>query len=274
MDYENQVLIEHMFNSRQTIPMIRSQLMESDFIIQLITKSELDQNFCIDLLTQMILHKRTTIQTLVGLLHSHNEPFANAYQITANMLYIAAEKDLVDYDTESNKFVLKWDMDEKSHDLIRQYQYMPPMTVPPRTIKDDFENRGSGYLTIHGDSLYLKDNHHNGDICPDSLNLFNKTALTLNERVIKGIRNSWKHLDKPKAGESFEDYKKRCKAFEKYEKDSYFTLALIKQMGNQFWLTHKVDKRGRTYAMGFHITTQGNTWNKSIVEFHNKELVV
>lgn len=273
MDHENQELIEHMFNSRQTIPMIQKELLDCVPIVELINKSGLPTTFCLDLLTQMVLHKRAALPVLVGLLVKHNVDRPNPYQHTAEMLQLAAEKDLVDYDTDARKFILKYDLDTKSRDLINQYQYMPPMIVPPRKVKSDYRNRGSGYLTIRNDSLYLKDNHHEGDICADSLNKFNQIALSLNERVVKGIRNSWKSLDKPKADETYEDYTKRVKAFEKYEKDSYFTLALMKQMGNQFWLTHKKDKRGRTYAQGYHITTQGNCWNKAVLEFHKKELV-
>ena len=43
-------------------------------------------------------------------------------------------------------------------------------------------------------------------------------------------------------------------------------------MGNEFYLTHRYDKRGRCYAQGYHVTTQGNPWNKAVIEFAHEEL--
>ena len=43
--------------------------------------------------------------------------------------------------------------------------------------------------------------------------------------------------------------------------------------GNHFYLTHRYDKRGRTYAQGYYINPQGNEWNKAVLEFADKEIV-
>lgn len=272
MDFENQKMIETCFNARQTKKLLRKELLDSPYIIEMIQTSGLDEEFALDLLSHMILLKRATVATLVGLLSSHYESFDNPYQVTADALQHATIMDLVDYDTERDQFVLRFDVDPQTQDLIRQYMYMPPMVVPPLEIKGD-NNRGSGYLTIATDSLLLQDNHIDGDICVDSLNRFNAIPLSINERVVKSIRNEWKNIDRPKVGESFQEYRDRVKAFERYEKDSFFTIALMLEMGNRFWLTHKVDKRGRTYAQGYHINPQGNCWNKACVELADKEMI-
>jgi DNA-directed RNA polymerase len=41
--------------------------------------------------------------------------------------------------------------------------------------------------------------------------------------------------------------------------------------GNRFWLTHKYDKRGRTYCQGYHVSYQGNDYNKACIEFADGE---
>ena len=273
MDFENQQMIETCFNARQTQAMLRTELLGSSDVIEAVQRSGLDEEFALDLLAQMILHKRTTVPTLVGLLKFHFEHCHNPWQGCTDGLKHAVIMDLVDYDPQRDQFIVRFDITQQTQDLLRQYQYLPPMIVPPLAIKDDGTNRGSGYLTVRTDSLLLQDNHHVGDICVDSLNRFNNIPLAINEEIVKGIRNEWKHLDKPKDGESFEEYQKRLKAFERYERDSFFTIALMIEMGNQFWLTHKVDKRGRTYAQGYHITTQGDCWNKACLELYNEELV-
>jgi DNA-directed RNA polymerase len=38
-------------------------------------------------------------------------------------------------------------------------------------------------------------------------------------------------------------------------------------------MTHKYDKRGRTYSQGYHIQPQGSDWNKAVIEFADKEIV-
>ena len=268
MDFENQEMLEHFFNKRQTMPMLREEFMKMPEVLDRISTSGLDSEFCMDLLCHMALAKRHSPSALIGLLKKHFWSF----QETAEALEQAVHKDLVDFDMRTEQFILVFDVGAKNHELIRQYQYLPPMIVPPLNVK---KNRGSGYLTIRNDSLMLKDthNHHDGDLCLDSLNKFNQIPLSVNTAVVKSIRNEWKNIDSMKPDETFQDFKKRLAAFEKYEKDSFFSIALMEETGNRFYLTHKSDKRGRTYCQGYHITYQGNSWNKACVEFADKELV-
>lgn len=272
MDYENQHMLETLFNERQTPKLLRKQLLENDELCTRVVLSTLDEEFALDLLAQMLLHRRATVPTLVGLLYQHF-PAGNSRQRCANALLLAVQHDLVDFDPSTDQFITRYLMDATTEKLLGQYQFLPPMLVPPLEVTES--NRGSGYLNVRTDSLLLQDqiNHHEGDLCVDSLNRFNTIPLSVNTEVVKRIRNDWKHLDRPKAGESFEDFQQRREAFIKYERDAFFTIALMAETGNRFYLTHKVDKRGRTYAQGYHINPQGNCWNKAVVEFADKELV-
>lgn len=267
MEYENQKMLEDFFNKKQTIPLIKRELLSSPTVIERIQKSGLDEPFALDLLIQMTLAKRSTVGALVGQLKHH---YLGDHQATADALMQACQGDLVDFDPKRDQFILIFDLDAKTHDLIRQYQYLPPMVIPPLPVTG---NRGSGYVSICTDSLILRDNHHEGELCLDSINRFNSVPLAINDRVVKTIRNEWKNLDRAKEDETYEEFRERVKSFEKYEKDSFFTISLMIEMGNEFHLTHKVDKRGRTYCQGYHISYQGNCWNKAVLEFANKELV-
>ena len=273
MDFENQKMLETFFNARQTPKLLRKELLDSQAVINAIRASELDEDFALDLLSHMILAKRAPVSALVGLLKHHFNNSSQQLQLTANAIKQAVLTDLVDWDPAREQVVLRFDVDEVTHGLIRQYQYLPPMTVPPLVPGRDAINRGSGYITVETDSLLLKDNHHDGDVCLDSLHRFNQIPLRINAEVATAVNNTWKHLDKPKEDESYQDYQKRVKAFERYQKDTAFTMALLIEMGNRFYLTHKVDKRGRTYAQGYHINTQGNCWNKSIIELAEEEMI-
>lgn len=265
MDYENQRMLEDIFNKNQTIPLIKKQFTDNQIMMTVLSTLG-NENFYLDLMVQMVLHKRANLETLIGLLKRH---FPTLQEV-ADALMIAAEQDLVDYDAAVEQFIMKWDVDQKTKNLINQYQYLPPMIVPPLKVVG---TRGSGHITILQDSLILKNNHHEGDFNVSHLNRMNQIPLQINEAIVKGIRNDWKGIDKPKPGESFEDFRKRQAAFEKYERDSFWIIAMLIEMGNQFYLTHKPDKRGRTYAQGYHVNTQGNTWNKACIELHRKEIV-
>jgi DNA-directed RNA polymerase len=87
------------------------------------------------------------------------------------------------------------------------------------------------------------------------------------------VQNKWKNLDKPKEDESVTDYQKRVKAFEKFDRASRDVMKLLLSEGNELYLTHKVDKRGRTYCQGYQVNYQGTPWCKATVEFHKKELI-
>jgi DNA-directed RNA polymerase len=54
---------------------------------------------------------------------------------------------------------------------------------------------------------------------------------------------------------------------------TYKIMLLLAKNNNQFWLTHRVDKRGRLYAMGYHTSTQGNAFQKASIEFANEEII-
>lgn len=269
MDFSNQDMIEHFFNARQTPHLLRHELEQDEEACKKISKSGLNKEFAFDLLAEMVLYKRAYLPTLVGLLKKHFKG-TNPHQECVEALTIACAYWLIDWDEPREQFVIQHDVSEKAMGLIRQYQYMPPMIVPPLTVR---ENRGSGYINIKEDSLILQNNHHEGDICLDSINRFNAIPMSINAEVIKMIRNSWKHLDRPKDGETFEDFQKRTKAFERYERDAFFTIALLIEMGNEIYFTHKVDKRGRTYSQGYHVNPQGNCWNKAVLELAQKEIV-
>lgn len=271
MDFENQKMLENLFNDQQTPKLLRKEMLACLPVIDAIEASGLDHEFALDLLGQMALYKRAHPTTLIGLLKSHFGTAANPFQACADALQQAVQAQLVYFDAEDERFILRFEPDASVYQLIRQYQYLPPMVVPPLEVDS---NRGSGYLTIRTDSLLLKNNHHEGDLCLDSINRFNRIPLSVNIDLVKRIRNSWKGLDKAKPGETFEEWQKRVKAFERYERDSFFTIALMHQMGNRFHLTHKPDKRGRTYSQGYHINYQGNCWNKACVELAEPELIV
>lgn len=153
------------------------------------------------------------------------------------------------------------DIPEELQEFIRNSEYLPPMLCVPKTVTNNYS---SGYLT-HTDSLILgSGNHHNGDICLDVINSKNKVALKLSLDYLCKYEEHPKHaLETKEQKEQWDNFKKQ----------SYEFYSLMAQQGNQFYLTHKVDKRGRLYSQGYHINTQGTSFKKAIIELHEEEFI-
>ena len=50
-----------------------------------------------------------------------------------------------------------------------------------------------------------------------------------------------------------------AKTWKKFQEQGKFFQTLMIHHGNSFYLCNKVDKRGRIYATGYHISTQGSS---------------
>ena len=266
MEITSQLELEQLFNKYQLHSAIKHEFIDAGFMDAL-EAEDIDPIFGLDLLAQIYLHKRTDIPIMVGILAHHFQHEENPYQACSDALLDAIAKDVLDWDPLGETLVVKFPIPEEAQDRIDMYQYPLPMVHEPNEVR---HNRQTGYDTIKG-SLILRNNHHDEDICLDHINRSNQIALSLDSDVVAFIQNQWKNHDRRKDGESREDFRKRVKAFDKYDRTSRDVLAALMAQGDRFWLTHKYDKRGRTYAQGYHVNPQGNDWNKACVEFANKE---
>ncbi len=264
---EHQVMLERLYSKNQLIPRIQAEFrncpeinFEEEF-----TRLGIPRIFGMDLLVQMALHKRADIPTMVGILYPH----FNDAQLTADMILKAVDADVVDWDGRTKMLITRFEVLPEVQAELDRFQYPLPMVVRPQHVKD---NRSSGYL-IGNSSVILKNNHHDDDVCLDHLNRANGIKLSINLECVRMLHNKWKNLDKRKPDETQEDFLRRKKAFLKYDRTAHDVMDLLIQHGNEFYLTHRYDKRGRTYASGYHVNYQGNPWNKSCIEFAEKEMV-
>lgn len=152
-------------------------------------------------------------------------------------------------------------LDEKVLRFIAGSSYLPPMVCEPLELENNYS---SGYLS-HSDSLILGNgNHHDGDICLDVLNLVNSVAMKLDIDFLKTVQ------EEP----TFElDTAEKIHQWTDFKKQSTELYVLMAEQGNKFWFTNKVDKRGRIYAQGYHITTQGTAFKKASIELAHEELI-
>jgi hypothetical protein len=269
--YIHQVELERLFNKNQTVSRIRGEFertKEIDFSSHM-TKHNIDPEFGYDLLTQMVLHKRTTVSTMVGILKHHYERWPDACQLAADAILRCVKADLVDYDTTIRQLIIVFDITEDVQEDLDRYQFPLPMVVCPEKVTN---NRETGYF-LSTNSIILRKNHHEDDVCLDHINTVNRMKFSVNYDTAHMIKNQWRNLDRCKPGESKLDFNKRVRAFEKYDRTAKQVIDQLLVYGNEFYLTHKYDKRGRIYCQGYHVNYQGAPWNKATVELFDKEVV-
>lgn len=150
---------------------------------------------------------------------------------------------------------------ERVRTFISNATFLPPMVCAPNYVAN---NHTSGHLT-HNDSLILgKGNHHDGDICLDVINLQNSIPLQLDVPFLKAFEmRETRVLDSAEKIEQWRIFKDQ----------SHELMILLINQGNKFYFTHKVDKRGRLYSVGYHINTQGSAFQKAMIELAEEELV-
>lgn len=157
------------------------------------------------------------------------------------------------------KFNLKIDDDLLQY--IINTAYLPPMLCEPKEIVNNYT---SGYLT-HNDSLVLgKGNHHSGDLCLDVINTMNKVCLRLDTDFLSTLSETPTFVL---------DDQEKIDQWNNFIKQSYEFYLLLATHDNEFYLTHKVDKRGRIYAQGYHLNTQGTAFKKAMIELAKEELI-
>lgn len=266
---ELQLHLEELYDKNQLMPRVRRVFRECDNFnfLEYLTEQEIPIDFGVDLLAQMAVRKRANLSTLVGLLRHHFKEEENPSQACALMLERALQANLVDYAAPIQTFIVVATISDELQKELDRFQYPLPMVIPPKPIRTNID---TGYLTSKG-SVILQDNHHWDDVCLDHLNRVNQVALSINLDTAQTIQNEWRNLDKQKPDETFQEYRKRVKAFEKYDSVAKDILDLLVKEGNEIYLTHRYDKRGRTYCMGYHVNYQGTAWNKAVIEFAKKE---
>lgn len=183
----------------------------------------------------------------------------------AEMLAVLCETDMFDIIKESRQASLMIEsripLSQELLQFIDNTTFQLPMVCSPEYVD---HNRKSGYLS-YNDSLILgSGNHHEGDLCLDVINLQNNIPLKLNIEFLKEqeMLPNFKIVT-PEQREQWEAFKHA----------SHRIWLLIYNQGNKFYLTNKVDKRGRLYSVGYHINTQGNQFQKAMVELDDEEVV-
>ena len=251
-----QLNLEELYNRNQLMDVLRDQFAPLT-----------DDPFKLDCVVQIYLHKQADVPTMVGLF----SPKWGEPQDVAEMLKEVVEDDLIDFDMDNMRFVMKYEISRDVEELLELYQFPLPMVVRPNKVTNN--TMGSGYfdkkgrIVLNGSDVFNME-----DVCLDHINRANSVGLTLNLDVIASAEGMM-ILPKRKHGEAFDDFQKRQKQAKVFYESSYEVMQGLLTLGNEFWLTHKYDRRGRTYAVGYHVNSQGTDYNKAVLELSRKEVI-
>lgn len=147
-------------------------------------------------------------------------------------------------------------------DFTQQAGYLPPMVYPPNLIHNNFQ---SGYLSIKDSVILKRYNQHSGCVSLDTLNSKNAVPLKFYYPMVSTVPEI-----KSKKSESLEDQI----AWEKMSHQTLKITQMLISQGNRFYMLHKVDKRGRMYAQGYHINSQGTGYKKAVLDFAEEEVIL
>ena len=259
---ETQQGLEELFSRHQLMSVLRSEF--ETIVDPSVAEAGIEPAMVTEALAQIYLHRQADPETMVGILC----PKYGTAQAVADKLLLMVELDYLDFDTDLDKFTVKFDLSDDVKEMLDRFQYPLGMVVPPLPLKDNYD---SGYLTMKAllvlnGSDYFKDK----DICLDHLNRSNKVALELNFDVVRSDQGKFV---KPvrEVGEDFDEYKKRVKQAEQFYATTISVMEHLEALTDEIYLTHRYDRRGRTYCMGYHTSTQGDAYRKAVLNLRNKE---
>ena len=211
-----------------------------------------------------------------------------AIQTVAELLAVLCQTDVFDIEKASKysslMLISRIQLPTDILGFIENSHFLPPMLVKPLEL---VHNRSNGHLSYNDSLILSKGNHHEGDICLDVLNKINAVPLKLATDFLCQVEEDpnteytveWAHKKANKKGQNITDAEaqqrvdKAIENFHRFKVQSYKFYTLMAQYGNLFYLTHKVDKRGRIYASGYHLSTQGTAFKKASIELHKEEVV-
>lgn len=238
-----------------------------------------DIKLACDILGVLSQYESIYLHNLIEILYKSNNLEKSAIQISQLVLDISQAELLKIIPTKWGIKVLRqYTLSDPNQRILDTKMYSLPMVIPPLEVGINNNrshiniNRGSGYLLDQKDSLILGGNYHTKDIYAQFLNKTNQIPFSLNTEVFSSYSYHNKSLDK-KPNETELEYQSRTKDTRKFIQQTETIMSVFSEHGNKFWFTNKYDKRGRVYCQGYNLTVQGNTFQKAVLEFANKELI-
>jgi hypothetical protein len=230
-------------------------------------------------ITTVVMEGETTLTNVVMRMSRLTElDGRQGILLAAEVLAVICESDAYDIYKQGTVLMIRANLavEDELQDHLNQTCYLPPLIAHPKKIRGNWD---TPYYSYEGESLILgsKENHHEGDICLDVINKQNATPLALSMDFIATYEEQEPDFCKDTEGLSKAEKNRRIasakKSWMKYQKQTSYFTHLLNGLGNKIWLGNRVDKRGRMYASGYHISPQGSSYRKAAVELYETHLI-
>lgn len=225
---------------------------------------------CLDMFVLVTQNQYCNIQTIVGQMIGLFEGKLNTIDSVKTLsevcAVIASETDLWDIQLPEDSelgvitVIANYEFQEEIKQYLANIKYLPPMLVRPKMVNSNYDY---DYFNTQSSKILGSGNHHDDPISLDVINICNGTKLKLDEFMLQFEENPNKELD---TVEKVEQFNRMAKVSKQVYQE-------ILDQGNEFYLTHKYDKRGRLYSQGYHINIQSTDYKKSLISLAQGELL-
>lgn len=211
-----------------------------------------------------------TVMSLVGHLNLEKR---TGVMLAAEVVAVLCDTDLYDLTKDGDTIMVKnrSGIPKEIKEQAERSTYLPPLIDHPMKLT---HNNSTPYLSFEHESLILggKHNHHDGDICLDVLNIQNNIPIILNTTFISALHETVPNF-KGKHGRVLTN-KERAEAYKAWEKAQIQTKEFHILLGSiPMYFGNKVDKRGRIYSSGYHLSPQGTSYKKASLDLYEKETI-
>ncbi len=242
---------------------------------------EICENICIDILTQVCVDVRIrAITELVGMPAANlpKENYLGNLMVVAGVCRWMHEVELINvyqaycspvYQNGSSVIGVGpvYQLSERMSIYLQQTMHLPPFIAPPLEVT---KNSDSAYYIEDKPVLLKGYNQHSKPIALDVINIANSQTFSLDIDFLNTVRDEFTPSKKKQDKATKEA---QYKQWEKFQKDSMHVYIELYKQGNKFWLGHHYDFRGRLYCRGYHVTSQGNSFKKAILNFHEERTI-
>lgn len=203
------------------------------------------QELVTELHAQLLLYKRMTIPMAVGVLLNRT----NLEEIL-NFLDWVIDNSIELWDKEKEQIVIKEPLEPEEETKLHQFKYPLPMVVKPEKLE---RNSDTGYMFSAPSSIICRRNTPDFDVNLDHINRVNSVAYDINLDVVNNTKAKRENMQL---------------SDRKYVQNQNIIASALS--GVPIYFTHKYDKRGRFYPVGYYLNYQGDDKQKAMLFFHKK----
>jgi hypothetical protein len=143
-----------------------------------------------------------------------------------------------------------------------------PLSVKPKkvhTVEDSMYRSDTGYKVMLGSKHNLQEDM---ELPFESINTLSRVAyaVELASHDLRPLKDAKKGLS-PAAQEAHQ-YNQVL-----HQSQSFGAVNSLVESGNKFYFAHSLDSRLRMYSKGYQLNLQGSEYDKSLIEFHRKEML-